>query len=142
MSELSAELVAILQTGIQAIDQGEIAFNKTDEAAGLLKVISEALTTAYTFAVANVNSTDELVLKLKLVLTGTGNLEVMQAVGNFEIAREKMAEHARALRTLQNTVDAVRTSLALGTAGQTGKDSKAAFLAGVEQLRYYIQTVK
>jgi cell division protein ZapA (FtsZ GTPase activity inhibitor) len=139
-NEYISQLRAIAQTAMVALDHGEVSSNKLNEAASLLKVVSEALNTARLTAIAHINTLDEIITQLQGL--DSNSLTLMQSLGSFELAREKMNQAQQNMLHHIEQIDAHHAVLLVGTISMATKDSKAAFFDGTEKLRDYIHEVQ
>lgn len=139
----SDEVRSILQNATEVSDYGLILDHNMDEAAQYLRVVSDRLTMAYNNALVYVNAMDEIIAKMRTVISGgTTSLNAVQALGNFEATREHMDRFRVRVKLHIEKVDALRTVLQLGVSSQDLKDSKQSFLSGVEALRNYLNGIE
>lgn len=138
--EYSAQITAIIQNAMTAMDHSEVSTRKQGEAAGLLKVVSEALTTARLAATANIQTLDEIINQLQGL--ESQSLTLLRTIGSFELAREKMNTVQQNITYHIDQIDAQYTVFQVGTINLAMKDSRAAFFDGTESLREYVREVE
>jgi hypothetical protein len=121
----------------EAINHQETVDNNLTFALSWLLAAKDKLILARTSAIHEMHKIDQMLETFRGILVGTTSVEALQAMAQFEMARERLHQYIGMLKYQIEKVEAMATVIQIGTSSEHFAEVKAAMTRGLEHLQEY-----
>lgn len=135
--EQRAAVERIAELAHEAINYQETADSSLSFTYAWLLAAKDKLIIARTSAINEMHKIDQMLQTFREILVGSNSIEALQAVSQFELARERLHQYIGMLKYQIEKIEAMATVVHLGTGSEHFAEVKAAMTRGLEHLQEY-----
>lgn len=127
----------LYRDGVDATVRGASAHSEVDRAIATINLVKDYEEGSIVYALQQRDYLDLIIEKTRLLLTTTGNMSLMQALGNFEAARQELTDYTERMRIQIKELEKLQVILQYARRDQELLAAETKIRAGMAEIEAY-----